>query len=70
MFEIQEGFYMEKTGIPTDRKPDPERVAILRSLPLEVKEQITGEEARAFMYNEDLPDSLLVKLKDYMEPDK
>ena len=50
-------------------KPDPERVAILRSLPLEIKEQITGEEAEAFMYNEDLPDSLLEKLRDYIVPD-
>lgn len=50
-------------------KPDPERVAILRSLPLEIKEQITGEEAEAFMYREDLPESLLEKLKDYIVTD-
>jgi len=47
-------------------KPDPQRVAILRTLPLEVKEQITGEEAEAFMYNRELPESLLEKLKDYL----
>ena len=47
-------------------KPDPERVAILRSLPLEVKQQISGEEAEAFMYKRDIPDSLLEKLKDYL----
>ena len=47
-------------------KPDPERVAVLRSLPLEIKEKITGEEAAAFMYNRPLPDSLLEKLKDYI----
>ncbi len=47
-------------------KPNPERVSILRSLPLEIKEQITGEEAEAFMYDEELPESLLVKLKDYL----
>jgi hypothetical protein len=51
-------------------KPDPERVKILRSLPLEVKEQITGEEAEAFMYNLELPDSLLEKLKDYLIADE
>lgn len=51
-------------------KPDPQRVAVLRSLPLEIKEQITGEEAEAFMYNKELPDSLLEKLKDYIEEDK
>ncbi len=47
-------------------KPDPERVAVLRSLPLAIKEKITGEEAAAFMYNRPLPDSLLEKLKDYI----
>jgi hypothetical protein len=52
---------------PRKEKPDPQRMAVLRSLPLEVKEQITGEEAQAFLYNEDLPESLLEKLKDYLE---
>lgn len=47
-------------------KPDPERVALLRSLPLEVKEQITGEEAESFMYDEDPPASLMEKLKTYL----
>ena len=49
------------------KKPNPERVAMLRSLPMEIKSQITGEEAQAFMYEEDLPESLLEKLKDYLE---
>lgn len=49
------------------KKPNPERIAMLRSLPLEIKSQITGEEAQAFMYDEDLPESLLEKLKDYLE---
>jgi len=52
------------------QKPDPQRVAILRSLPLEVKEQITGDEAEAFMYNQELPESLLEKLKDYLVDDE
>jgi len=34
-----------------------------------VKEQITGEEAEAFMYNRELPDSLLEKMKDYLVED-
>jgi len=51
---------------PRREKPDPGRMAILRSLPLEVKQLITGEEAQAFLYNEELPDSLLEKLKDYL----
>jgi hypothetical protein len=49
-----------------NEKPDPQRVAVLRSLPLEIKQQITGDEAEAFMYNRELPDSLLEKLKDYL----
>ena len=51
---------------PRKEKPDPQRMAILRSLPLEIKEQITGEEAQAFLYQEELPDTLLEKLKDYL----
>ncbi len=47
-------------------KPDPQRMTILRSLPMEIKEQISGEEAQAFLYNEELPVSLLEKLKDYL----
>jgi type II secretory pathway component PulC len=47
-------------------KPNPERVALLRSLPQEIKEQITGEEAELFMYDDDPPDSLMEKLKTYL----
>lgn len=50
-------------------KPDPQRMAALRALPLEIKEKITGEEAHAFLYRLELPDSLLEKLKDYLEPE-
>ena len=46
-------------------KIDPERMAVLRGLPVEIKQQITGEEARAFLYKEELPESLLEKLKGY-----
>lgn len=59
---------MGKTTI--NKNPDQERMAILRSLPIEVKEQITGEEAAAFLNGEELPDSLLEKLKDYMVSDE
>ena len=52
---------------PRNEKPDPQRMAVLRSLPLEIKQQITGEEAQAFLYKEELPESLLEKLKDYLE---
>ncbi len=51
---------------PRKEKPDKERMAVLRSLPLEIKQQITGEEAQAFLYNEELPDTLMEKLKDYI----
>ena len=52
---------------PRREKPDPQRMAVRLSLPREIKQQITGEEAQAFLYNEDLPESLLEKLKDYLE---
>jgi hypothetical protein len=51
-------------------KLDPERMAILRSLPVEVKEKISGEEAQAFLYNEDLPDSFMDKIRDYLVVDE
>ena len=50
----------------TKRKPNPEKVAFLRSLPIEVKEQITGEEAEALIYDDELPASLEEKLKDFL----
>ncbi len=50
--------------------PDPERMAILRSLPVTIKEQITGEEAAAFLNNEEVPESLMEKLKDYIVTDE
>ena len=46
------------------RKPDPARVAILRSLPAEVKATITGEEADQFIYTDALPESLYEKIRD------
>ena len=48
------------------RKPDPAKMQALRSLPLEVKQSLTKEEADAFLYDEVWPDSLLEKLKDYL----
>jgi len=46
--------------------PDPGRMQALRSLPVEVKQKLTKEEADAFLYEEVWPDSLYEKLKDYM----
>ncbi len=54
---------------PRKEKPDQKRMAVLRSLPLEVKQQITGEEAQAFLYKEELPESLMEKLKDFLLED-
>jgi len=47
-------------------KIDPERMKVLRSLPLEIKEQLSGEESRAFLYGEELPESLMHKLEGYL----
>jgi hypothetical protein len=66
---IDEGVMAKKVG-PRKEKPDPERMAVLRGLPIEIKQQITGEEAQAFLYKEELPDSLLEKLRDYLVPEE
>lgn len=52
------------------RKPDPQRVAFLRSLPQKVKEQITGEESQAFIFGEDIPESLYEKIKGFLPEEK
>jgi len=52
------------------KKPDPAKVGFLRSLPLEVKEQITGEEAELFMFTEEIPESLYTKIRDYISEEK
>ena len=57
---------MDKKPSIEKEKVDPERMAVLRSLPIEVKQRITGEEAQAFLYKKPLPDSLIEKLKDYI----
>jgi hypothetical protein len=57
---------MENKFGPRQQKPDPERMAVLRALPVEVKQQLTGEEAQAFLYKEELPESLFEKLKGYL----
>ncbi|MDY6838572.1 MAG: hypothetical protein SWH78_11410 [Thermodesulfobacteriota bacterium] len=56
---------MEKETAPR-RKPDPKKMEALRSLPIEVKQSLTKEEADAFLYDDVWPDSLIEKLKDYM----
>ncbi len=51
------------------RKPDPQRMQVLRSLPLEIKQSLTKEEVDAFLFEEVWPDSLKDKLKDYIVED-
>ncbi|MBU0943650.1 MAG: hypothetical protein KJ804_07495 [Proteobacteria bacterium] len=50
------------------KNPDPQRVALLRSLPLEIKETLSGEEAAAFINGEPLSETLYEKLKNYLVP--
>lgn len=50
----------------TIKNPDPTRMALLRSLPLEIKETLSGEEAASFINNEPLSESLYEKLKDHL----
>jgi hypothetical protein len=51
------------------KKPNLDRIAFLRTLPLEIKEQISGDEAEAFMFEKDIPESLYEKIKDYIKED-
>ncbi len=52
-----------------DSKPDPERVAFLRALPLEVKQAITREEVDFFMSSGEIPESLYEKIKNHKSPE-
>ncbi len=54
---------MEKDSMK--RKANPARIQFLRSLPREIKEYLTLEEANAILYEDIWPDSLVEKLKDY-----
>ncbi|MBW1680799.1 MAG: hypothetical protein JRF59_02025 [Deltaproteobacteria bacterium] len=47
--------------------PDPMRLEVLRRLPKEIMEQLNKEEIKAFLYEDEWPDSLREKLKDYLE---
>ncbi len=48
------------------RKPDPVKMQVLRSLPVEIKQTLTKEEVNAFLYGDVWPDSLNEKLKNYI----
>jgi hypothetical protein len=48
------------------RKPDPQRMRILRSLPVHIKQSLTRDEVNAILYESTWPDTLLQKLKDFL----
>jgi hypothetical protein len=48
------------------RSPDPAKVAFLRSLPTDIKANITGEEAEQFMFGSEIPESLYEKIKNFL----
>ncbi len=51
------------------RKTDPQKMQVLRSLPLEIKQSLTKEEVDAFLFEDVWPNSLKDKLKDYIVED-
>jgi hypothetical protein len=51
---------------PKKCRIDPEKMQVLRSLPIEIKQSLTKEEVNAFLNNDVWPDSLREKLKDYL----
>ncbi len=52
------------------RKPDPEKMKVLRSLPVDIKQSLTKEEVNAFLYEEIWPDSLSTKLSQFLDIEK
>ena len=46
--------------------PSTERLEVFRNLPSEILRTLTKEEVTAFLYEEEWPDSLAEKLKDYL----
>ena len=56
---------MEDTN-SQESEPIPERVSLLRRLPAEIVESFTREELHIFLHDQEWPDSLGEKLKDYL----
>ena len=52
------------------RKAHPLKIQALRSLPLDIKQSLTKEEVDAFLFDDEWPDSLVEKLKDYIVKDE
>jgi hypothetical protein len=59
---------MSETKDPI-RKPDPERLEVLKRLPGDITSSFTREEMNAFLFEMDWPVSLREKLKDYLVED-
>ena len=55
---------------PEKKKTNSERMKLLRSLPLNIKQSLTKEEVDAFLSGDEWPDSLHEKLKDYIEDEE
>ncbi len=50
-----------------DKKPDTDKIKVLRSLPTEVLEKLTKNEVKAILFDDTWPDSLREKLKNFLE---
>ena len=48
------------------KRPDPERLEVLKRFPAEVMKRLTREEVNAFLYDEVWPESLRDKLGEYL----
>ena len=48
------------------RTPDPARMEALRLLPKEITETLTKEEISIFLFEDEWPETLAEKLKDYL----
>ncbi len=48
------------------RSPDPARLEALRLLPKEITETLSKEEISTFLFEDEWPDTLAEKLKDYL----
>ena len=45
---------------------DSDRLEVLKRMPKEIMEKLTREEIKIFLYQDEWPDSLREKLKDYL----
>ncbi len=49
------------------KEPAPERLAVLKKLPNEIVAQFSKKELNAFLFEDEWPDSLQDKLKNFLE---